>query len=993
MNNFQILSINFKKNMKSYLTILLVFIFVTANVMNLPLPDERKSWAYNKMKNMSLDEKIGQLFILRIHSDWSEKDLSYIEKDIKKYHVGGLAFFQGTISDQVKITNRMQNVSKIPMLIAIDAEWGLGMRLKDGISYPKQLTLGAIKDDKMIYRMGLEIGRQLRRMGVDINYAPVADINNNPDNPVINDRSFGEITANVRNKTIAYMKGLQDAGVIACAKHFPGHGFADVDSHLDLPVINLSAKRFNETELVPFKDLISNGVKSVMTAHLQISAFDKRKNRPSSLSKKIVTGILRDSLNYSGLILTDALAMKGVASYFSPGEAAVESFLAGNDILELPENFHKAFDAVKKAVVKGKISQERLENSLMRILLTKFDQGYYNYKKIIQDSLIEQINTPESYALKEDLYRKSITVVKDSFNQLPLLPEYYNQKIAVLSLGSVDTTVFQRRFETYFDMSFFTASLRMSHDKMEQLISELDDFDHVIIGLHDFKKRRSEGFGINENDVELVQRLNKKTKTYLAVFGTPYVLQKFRDKTLSTVLAYENDPFAQEMAAQAILGAFSVNGKLPVSIDNFFEAGMGKELGSAGVLGYCLPEYVGINGNYLNRNIDMLAKEMIDSSAAPGCQVLVAKNGNIIFEKCYGHFTYDRTIPVRFDDIYDLASVTKVLATNLAVMKLQDEGRISIFNRISDYVDKGLVNSDKKEINIIDALSHHSGLAAWLPVYKATLDTINGVSVPSHHYYKNSPDNDYNIKVGDSIYLKKDFPQTMWTRLLSSPMNSRGKYKYSDLGLILIKEMIENITRQSLDDYVERNIYEPLGLRHTTFKPLQKFPKNKIVPSENDNYWRKQIVQGYVHDMYADMLGGVSGHAGLFSNARDMARLAQMMINGGIYGNKRFFNYPTVYTFTTRFYVSTRRGIGWDMKELDKNKDCNMSELASPSTYGHYGFTGTGIWIDPENELIYIFLSNRTFPTMNNNKLSTMNFRPRIQTAIYESFLKNGSGS
>lgn len=978
--------------MKSYLTIVLVFVFVTANVMDFPLPDERETWAYNKMLQMSVDEKVGQLFILRVHSDWSNKDLDFIEKDIKKYQIGGIAFFQGTITDQVNITNRFQKSAKIPMFIAIDAEWGLGMRLKDGISFPKQLTLGAVSDNKLIYSMGLEIGRQLKRIGVNINYAPVADINNNPENPVINDRSFGENKYNVSEKTLAYMKGLQAAGIIACAKHFPGHGYADVDSHLDLPVLGLSRERFKDVELLPFRTLIKNDVKSIMTAHLQIPSFDNRRHRPSSLSKKIVNGILRDSLNYEGLIMTDALAMKGVAGYYNSGEAAVEAFLAGNDILELPENLHKAFDAVKKAVHKGKISRDRLEKSLMRILLAKYDQGYYLYKPVNTSNLIKEINTPDALALKENLYRKSVTVLGNKFSFLPLLPEDYGRKIAVLSLGSDDNTVFQKRFSTYCSNNNYNAPLQLSNSRKEELLTELEKFDRVIIGLHNFKKRSNENFGLSGNVVELISELNKKTTVCLAVFGTPYCLQIFNDE-ICTVLAYENDVFAQDMAAQAILGAFEINGKLPVSIPGSFSAGAGEDIGWAKVIGYSMPEYVGVNGDFLNKNIDRLAQELIDSSAAPGCQILVAKNGNIIFEKCYGYFTYDSSGVVKPENIYDLASVTKVLSTNLAVMKLHDEQRLSIFNKISDYLDNGVRDSNKKDISIIDALSHHSGLAPWLPVYKSTFDTINGIPVPSEQYYRNAPNDLFSVRVGDNMYMRKDFIGTMWLKLLNSPVNPRGKYKYSDLGLIMVKEMVEKITGLPLNEYVDLNFYKPLGLKHTTYKPLEKFSKNSIIPSENDNYWRKQIVCGYVHDMYADMLGGVSGHAGLFSNSRDMARLGQMMINGGIYGNKRYFNYPTVYTFTTRFYISTRRGIGWDMKELDKNKECNMSELASPSTYGHYGFTGTGIWIDPENELIYIFLSNRTFPTMENNKLSTLNFRPKIQSVIYESIKTNNTES
>jgi beta-glucosidase-like glycosyl hydrolase/CubicO group peptidase (beta-lactamase class C family) len=957
-------------------------------MMDLPLSNEKETWAYNKIINMSLDEKVAQLFVLRIQSDWGKKDLDYITKIVEDYQIGGLAFFQGNITDQAKITNNLQNISKIPMFIAIDAETGLGMRLKDGIGYPKQLTLGAIQDNNLIYKMGLEIGRQLKRLGVNINYAPVADINNNPDNPIINDRSFGEEKNSVAEKSVAYMKGLQDAGIIACAKHFPGHGYADVDSHLDLPLLDLDKKHFFSTELVPFRSLVNNGVKSVMTGHLQIPAFDNRKSRPSSLSSNMVETLLRDSLNYEGLILTDALAMKGVAKYYNSGHAAVQAFMAGNDMLELPENFQKAFEAVKIAVKKGIISKTRLEKSLMRILKEKYDQGYHDYKPINLENIIEDINTPDALALKEDLYRKSITIVSNGLSFIPVLPEDFNKKIAILNIGSDVKTAFQDRLLSYFDFDTYHLPLQSGKAKSTELLTKLKNYNKIIVEIHDFKKRVNDNFGISYYNVDLLNKLNDNNQIIVTLFGTPYSLQLF-ERINSVVMAYENDDMAQDMAAQAILGTFDINAKLPINVSSKYKIGIGVEINNAKVLGYSNPEYVGIDGSYLNFKIDSIVNEMIDSSVAPGCQILIAKKGQIVFDKCFGSFTYKKFQQVQNDDIYDLASVTKVLSTNLAVMKLQDENQISIFNKISYYLDKGLKNSNKKNITIIDALSHHSGLVAWLPIYKLTLDTIHGVASPSKQYYRHKSDETFSVKVADSLFLRKDFVNKMWEKLIDSPVNPRGTYKYSDLGLIMTKEMIEEITGEKLNNYVYKNFYLPLGLKHTMYNPLGKIKKENIVPSEDDIYWRKQIVQGYVHDMYAGMLGGVSGHAGLFSNSRDMARIGQMMLNEGVYGNKRFLNYPTIYTFTTRFYISTRRGIGWDMKELDKNKDCNMSELASPSTYGHYGFTGTGIWIDPENELIYIFLSNRTFPDMNNNKLNNLNYRPKIQSVIYESFKKS----
>lgn len=974
--------------MKYILTSIFVFLFFNANLENLPLDNAKNSWVFSKLDKMSLDEKIGQLFIIRAQSNWKKKDLDYLESIIKKYHIGGLAFFKGTAKSQVKLTNRYQKLSKIPLFIAIDAEWGLGMRLKDAMSYPKQLTLGAIRDNRLIYEMGYDIGEQLKRIGANFNYAPVLDINNNPNNPIINDRSFGEDKKNVTSKGFAYMKGLQSKKIIACAKHFPGHGFADVDSHKDLPVLNLSEERLWDVELFPFKMLIQHRVKSIMTAHLHIPSIDDRKNRPTSLSKKAIRGILRDSLNYKGLIVTDALAMKGVSKYFSSGEAAVEAFLAGNDILELPLDLIKAFNGMKKAILKGEISEERLNASVIRILTAKYNIGLSDMPEIKEEHVVKEINLAKSLALKEDLYRNAITFLGKIESKLPLLPKDYTKKIAIVSLGSKKETAFQKRFAAFFKATNFNISHGESKKQFDKYLKELKGFDKIIVGIHNFKKSSLKNFGISKNELAFIKNLNKQNNTVFSIFGTPYVLRLF-DKSFCVVEAYENDPMAQDMSAQAILGVFDVNGSLPITASNDFVVGDGIVVSKSNVLGYSVPENVGINGDSLNFKINKIVDEMFDSLATPGCQILVAKDGNIIFDKCYGYWTYDKKREVRNGDIFGLASVTKVMATTLSMMKLQDEEKLSVFRKYSDYLDGEIGESNKKDVIIMDAMAHHAGLKPWIPAYQMTIDTIKGQIVRSKKYYRSKSQEGFEIKVANNIYLKNDFPDTLWSMLLKSPMLSERKYKYSDLGLIMTKEVLEKVSGMPEDVYVENNFYKPMGLSHTMYNPTRRYTKSNLVPSENDEYWRMQVVQGYVHDMWSAMLGGVSGHAGLFSNSRDLARLLQMVINGGEYGGQQFFSYPTIYTFTTRFKNSTRRGIGWDMKELDRKRDCNISDLASPSTFGHYGFTGTGVWADPENDIVYIFLSNRTYPTMKNRKLYKYNFRSKIQSAIYESFLQH----
>ncbi len=969
---------------KFLLTLVMIMFLVKANLTHIPPSEIGETWAYSRLKHMSLDEKIGQLFIIRAQSDWNKKNIEFVRSQIKKYHVGGIAFFKGNIKDQVKLTNQFQELSDIPLFIALDAEWGLGMRLKDGMNFPHQLTLGAIRDNRLIFDMGKELGRQLKRIGVNFSYAPVIDINNNPDNPIINDRSFGEDKKNVASKGYAYMKGLQKQNIIACAKHFPGHGFADVDSHLDLPVLDLSKKRLWNTELFPFRMLVDQGIRSIMTAHLHIPVIDNRKDRPTSLSSNAINGILRDSMHFDGLVVTDALEMKGVANYFSPADAVVEAFKAGNDVLELPVSLEKGFNALKKAVLAGDISRDRLDASILRILLAKFDIGWYRFKKIDDDNILDEVNTGDALALKENLYRHAITFLGKSKKNLPVLPEEYNSKIAVVSFGSNNKTAFQKRFETYFNFDSYNLPYAMSNTELKKYIKLLDSYDKVIVGFHNYKKRSNINFGFSSGILKMIEKLKNKKGLILTFFGTPYALKNFDDK-YNIVLAYENDPMAQDMAAQSILGVFDVNGILPVTASDKFKVGDGYESGKMNVLGYSIPEYTGINSDSLTTKITRIVEEMFDSAATPGCQILVAKDGNIVFDQCYGYWTYDKKRKVKHNDLYGLASVTKVMATTLSVMKLQDEKKMSVFDKFSKYKLPGIDTSNKVDIRIMEAMAHHAALTPWIPAYRKTLDTIDGKVVPSNKYYKRIANNKFSIKIADDFYLRNDFVDTLWAMLLASPLLPEKKYKYSDLGLIMTKEVLEKVSGTTEDKYVLKNFYNPMGLSHTMYNPLKKYTKSSIAPSEKDDYWRHQVVQGYVHDMWAGMLGGVSGHAGLFSTSRDLARLMQMVINGGKYGGKTFFDYPTIYTFTTRFNNSTRRGIGWDMKELDKNKDCNISELASPSTFGHYGFTGTCVWADPENNIVYVFLSNRTYPTMKNRKMYKYNYRSKIQSAIYES--------
>ena len=954
--------------------------------------NESDTWVSHMMDAMSLDQKIGQLFMIRAHSDLGPDHIKEIERQIKEYHVGGLCFFQGTPTKQAELTNRYQRLSKIPLMVSIDGEWGLGMRYKkDAISFPKQLTLGAIKDNTLVYDMGKVIASQLKRVGIQVNFAPVVDVNNNPSNPVIHNRSFGEDVHNVATKSYAYMKGMQDNGILACAKHFPGHGDTDVDSHYDLPLLTHSRKRLDSLELMPFRVMTQLGIKSMMSAHLAIPTLDDRPNRPGSLSKAIVNDILRDEMNFEGLVFTDALEMKGVANHFEPGIMEVEALKAGNDILLLPLDIEKAINAIKKEIVEGGLDVTVIDEKVERILRAKQFLNLTSTPRISNISKIDKdINNRTAIALKTKLYEKAVTLVADENNQIPF-EKVSDNNVASLSLGTNSLSDFQLTLKKFGLQKNYYASSTLTSTKKDEIIKKLKTIDKVIISIHDMNIYKKKEFGISDNMFELIYKLNAEKDITLVIFGSPYALSYFENfKTI--IMSYEEDPIMQDVTAQAMMGVTDIEGVLPVTAHTQFTSGMGLLRKMNYRLGYSLPEYVQVNSDSLEE-IDQIVDEMIRTNAAPGCQILAARNGRIFYQKSFGYHTNKKENPVKPEDIYDVASVTKILATTISLMKLYDEEELNLYEPIKKY----LPNLDTTEIGsliIEDILAHHSGLPGWIPFYKHTLkiDSNDLKKIERNpDYYRTTLTDNYSIKVLENLYLRDDWRDSIFNRIYNIELRDSRKYEYSDLGFYLFQKLIEEKRKESLDQYTYKNFYEPMGLSKTAFNPWKTCNLNNIPPSEDDNYFRQEIVQGYVHDMGAAMLGGVCGHAGLFSNSKDLAELMQMLLNGGMYAGKNYISPRTVNKFTKRYYKSTRRGLGFDMKELDEDKSLNIAEEASSKAFGHLGFTGISVYADPKYDLIFVFLSNRTFPTMNNKKFSKNNYRPRIQSVFYQAMMKTNS--
>ena len=946
----------------------------------------QEAWVDSTYESLSLRERIGQLMMMRAHSNLGPEHQKQVENFIDEYKVGGLCFFQGTPEKQAELTNLYQSKSKIPLLISMDAEWGLGMRLKENaISFPHQLTLGAIQDNRLLYDMGREIARQLKRLGVHVNFAPVADVNNNPNNPVINYRSFGEDRFQVATKSYLYMKGMQDGGVMACAKHFPGHGDTDVDSHEDLPVISHERKRLDSLELLPFKVLVDKGIQSVMVAHLHVPAIDSTSNLPTTLSPAAVNILLRKELGFEGLVFTDGLGMKGVTKHHNPGEVEAKALVAGNDVLLLPADIKASFQAILAFLKDGRLSKEQFETSVKRVLRAKYQYGLSKKPAPIVISQIRaDLNSMDAELIRRNLYEQSLTLVRNTENIIPCR-SLKGQKIASLSLGATQKTIFQNRLQDFKSMEHFQLSRPVNIEKQDRILAQLKKKDLVFVSLHDMSSRSSKDFGISSEELSLLATLNQNTKVVLIIFGNPYSLRYF-DSFEHVLLAFEEDEICQDAAAQAIFGALPINGLLPVTASPTSIIRSGVQTPGLRRLGYTSPEAVGMNSIVLNK-IDAIAKDAVSQKATPGCVVLVAKDGKIVFEKGYGYHTYAKKKKVKTDDLYDLASITKILSGTLSTMKLVDDEIVDIDQPLKKYLPKAK-GTNKAELTLRDIMAHRARLKSWIKFYESTLSEKG---YPNEIYYHKRKSSDYSLPVTERLYLRNNYIDTLQRKIFESDLRNHIDYKYSDLGFYLIADMVQQQTEMSIDKYVEKTFFSPMGLENIGYNPWDFSSLQRVPPTEIDKYFRKQTVWGYVHDMGAAMRGGVSGHAGLFGSAKNVAELMQMILNEGYYAGEQLLQAETIKTFISRHPSCSRRGVGFDLKERNANKSANMCSSASDSAFGHLGFTGTAVWADPKHNLIYVFLANRTYPSMNNYKLNKEDYRPRIQQIAYDALVANPS--
>jgi beta-N-acetylhexosaminidase len=952
---------------------------------------QQKKWVDDLFNSLSIEERIGQLFMVQVFSDKGKAHESEIAKLITEQHIGGLIYSNGGPVRQAKLNNNLQAASKIPLLIGMDAEWGLSMRLDSTYAFPWNMTLGAITDNYLVEQTGRQIGEHCKRLGVHFNFAPAVDINTNPKNPIIGNRSFGEDRDNVTEKGLAFMKGMQSAGTLANAKHFPGHGDTEEDSHLKLPTINFSAERIDSVELYPYRKLIKQGLASVMVAHLNVPSLEKRRGFPSSLSRHIVTDILKEQLGFNGLIFTDALTMKGAADYVEKGvdgtrtksivqggEIDLMAFLAGNDVMLMSEDPKKGIAKFVEAYNNGVITEERLAHSVKKILMAKYKVGLNNYSPIGIYDLEKDLNRLKDDLLYEELMENAITVVKNSNSLLPLR-DLQTKKIAYVSLGDDEGSAFLEELKKYAKVHEIRA------DKLDEIIEKLHNYNTVVIGFHKSNANPWKSFKFSQKEMAWLYEIARTNTVVLDVFARPYALDDLLsiDNIESIVMSYQNSEISQEKSAQLLFGAIPAKGKLPVSTGEYFPVGTGETYNALLNLSYGLPERVGIDSKLLSR-IDSIANLAVDGKMTPGIQLLVARKGKVIYNKNFGYHTYEKKNKVDFNDVYDVASLTKILATLPVLMELEEKGALSLDDKLSKLMPE-YKNTNKKNVTLKKMLSHYAQLKPWIPFYYATLDTVT--KKPDPKYYRATRTKGFDVEVTNTLFMRNDYKDSIQKIIRDSELLSTLRYRYSDLPYYILKNYLEGFYDKPLSEITEDRFYKSLGANYTTYNPRNKFSLKDIVPTEIDDYYRYKKVHGYVHDMGAAMQGGIGGHAGVFSNANDVAKIMQMYLQKGFYGGKRYLKSETIDKFNHCYYCESdnRRGIGFDKPQLgEAGPTCGCLSMTS---FGHSGFTGTYAWADPEEEIVYVFLANRTYPQAGKNLLLRENIRTEIQRLIYEAII------
>ncbi|HMK38431.1 MAG TPA: glycoside hydrolase family 3 N-terminal domain-containing protein [Bacteroidota bacterium] len=913
------------------------------------------------LASMTLDEKVSQMVMVRASGHYFSTDselFERLERLVSVRRVGGIIMAQGDVYSEAVLLNRLQSMSRIPLLVAADFERGIAMRVRRGTRFPDAMALGATRNAEYAYRMGKTVALEARAIGIHQNYAPVADVNDNPLNPVINTRAFGDDPMLVRTMVGAFIRGTIDGGCIATAKHFPGHGDSGTDSHLDLPVIDLSRARLDSVELASFRAAVEAGVQSVMIGHLAVPALDSL-GLPASLSAPMVSGLLRNEIGFRGLIVTDGLEMRALTRGFTPDTVAVLAVRAGADVLLVPPDPDLAVNAILGAIRKGEITEERVNESVRRMLALKHQIGLDRRRTVDIESIASRIGTRPNRHLAREIARDAVTLLKNRNALLPLPPDGPMHIVALLAADVEDDRTDVDRpgspaasepVGTYFSQllrrrSPGTEILRLSPEsdarETGDALARIRRADVAILCLFVRVRTASGKIDLPEYLRAFAARASE-TSTPLVVlaFGNPYIAGNIPDAG-SIMCLYGDDEPVSEAAAEALFGEIPVHGRLPVSIPGKYPFGSGQDIPQT-QLRRDDPAVAGFDPEDLQR-VDGIVTGAIADSAFPGAQLAIVKDGLLVYDRSFGRLTYDpASPPVDDGTMYDLASLTKAIATTSAVMKMADSGKIGLDDPVAKYI-PAFGAGEKAAITIRDLLLHRGGFPPfrrlWLecPDPAAVMDTIAA------------------------------------TPLVAPPGDTTI---YSDLGFITLGKIVEKVAGMPLDAFVKKEFFVPLRMRSTMYVPPESL-RARCAPTEADTAWRRSVVQGTVHDENAAFLGGVSGNAGLFSTASDLALYMQMLFNKGLYAGRRYIGEKTVSEFIEKRGPGQERWLGWDMRSP---RGSSAGAFFSGASFGHTGFTGTCIWADPTRNLAVIFLTNRVYPTRANQRIARV--RPAVNDAV-----------
>ena len=938
--------------------------------VNRPLPPAGRRWVEATLRKMSVDEKVGQLLFPAFHGSLTSTESSEYQTlvaAVEKLHVGGfIVVTQGSPLGIVKsqayptavLANQLQARARVPLLIGADMERGTAMRLDEGTSFPTAMALAAAGNPQDAYEMGRVTALESRAVGIQWVYAPDTDVNSNPANPIINTRSFGEDPAQVAEYVAAFVRGIEEAGALASAKHFPGHGDTAADSHLDLPVIRAGRERLEAVDLAPFRAAIAAGVSSIMTGHLAVPALEPDPNVPATLSENILTGLLRREMGFQGIVVTDALDMGGVTVRYTPGEAAVRAVLAGADVLLLSPAPDAAHAALREAVASGRISRVRLDESVRRILEAKARLGLQKTRFVNLNDLNSRFARPEWAARAQEISDRGVTLLRDHAHLLPL--DATRPSAALLLALSGDPEPYPAE-----DLE---RELRWRVDSLDAVRSDtkfvpagavklppLDRYDLIVVAAIVRVSDRKGSVALPEDQAALARKILAAGRPVVFLgLGSPYLIEQFPEaKTWLSVFGISE--VAQISAVRALFGQIPIRGRLPVSIPAAgLKAGDGLALAANPMK---LADMDATAAAGLAPAWDVMERAIGDG-AFPGGVLAVGHRGKLAM-RAVGKLSYDRgAAPVTPGTIYDLASLTKVIVTTTLTARFTEApsgAGLQLDAPIERYLPEWAAGPQqvgagpqvewRHQVTVRHLLTHTSGL-------------------PAHRDFFLTCKN--KLEVLERIFAEP----------LEAPPGT--KEAYSDLGIILLGEIIERLTGKSLDVLAAEQILRPLGMTDTMFLPPKKLLA-RIAPTENDAAYRRRLLRGEVHDENAYAMGGVAGHAGLFGTAGDLAAFCQMLLSGGLYAHHRILRRATIAQFTAPQPLSgNTRTLGWTVP----TENSSGGHSLSPHSFGHTGFTGTSIWIDPDKQLFVILLTNRVHPTRENHKIQDV--RPAVHDAVVQ---------